>query len=250
MREHRPSAFPGRLLTFLLTSSNGVLCADPVHSGHRGPGTYLTLPGRDPGTWATVTRCLHDTPTSGGGQIDVTGVALVEDEVEGPHHGGCVARALDTDLADRPLRAADPLCPRAFRDQVGLRDLSGGQAANRRATATADEGVRSGCAQGSYRCKVSSALEAAPAGGVLPFRTSRSRRAVSDRAMSRKARHATVTSQPGGPAAARLPRRSARMSASWTGVLGPRARREPADAASATRRYRRASSRSLAVGTL
>jgi hypothetical protein len=29
-------------------------CADPVHSGHCGPGTCLTLSGRGPGTWATL----------------------------------------------------------------------------------------------------------------------------------------------------------------------------------------------------
>jgi len=33
---------------------SSVLCADPVHSGHRGPGSWLTVWGRGPGSWATV----------------------------------------------------------------------------------------------------------------------------------------------------------------------------------------------------
>jgi len=46
--------FGWRLSTGSSTGQVHTGCADPVHSGHRGPGTYLTLPGRDPGTWATL----------------------------------------------------------------------------------------------------------------------------------------------------------------------------------------------------
>ncbi len=45
---------PDRLLTFLLTFSNAVRCADPIHDGHRGP-RYL------PDTSRTRPRYLGDT---------------------------------------------------------------------------------------------------------------------------------------------------------------------------------------------
>ncbi len=47
---------------------------------------------------------------------------------------------------------------------------------------------------------MSSALGIAPAGGSVSNRSSRSRRAASDRVMSRKALHATVMSHPVGSA--------------------------------------------------
>ena len=70
---------------------------------------------------------------------------------------------------------------------------------------------------------MSSALGTAPAGGSVSNRTSRSRRAASDRAMSRNARHATVMSQPVGSAGALvLPRRERPDERLLHGVLGRR----------------------------
>ena len=67
-----------------------------------------------------------------GREIDVAGVALVEDEVQHPHHGAQVAAAfdtaVDTGLADRALGAADALRHGGLGHEVGLRDLTGGQA--------------------------------------------------------------------------------------------------------------------------
>ena len=43
------------------------------------------------------------------GEIDIAGVALVEDEVQHPHHGANVAGPIDTPTADGVLGAADAL---------------------------------------------------------------------------------------------------------------------------------------------
>ena len=70
---------------------------------------------------------------------------------------------------------------------------------------------------------MSSALGIAPAGGSVSKRTSRSRRAASDRVMSRNARHATVMSHPVGSAgASSLPRGERPDERLLHGVLGRR----------------------------
>ena len=70
---------------------------------------------------------------------------------------------------------------------------------------------------------MSSALGIAPAGGSVSNRTSRSRRAASDRVMSRKARHATVMSHPVGSAGGSSPHADERPDERLLhGVLGRR----------------------------
>ena len=66
-----------------------------------------------------------------GREVDVTGVALVEHEVQHSHHGSHLARTIDTGPADRALGPADPLRHGALGHEVGLRDLAGGEAADR-----------------------------------------------------------------------------------------------------------------------
>jgi hypothetical protein len=65
-----------------------------------------------------------------GRQVDVAGVALVEDQVEHPSHRRRVARLAEPHVTDRALRPADPLCHRRLRHEVGLGDLPGGQPAH------------------------------------------------------------------------------------------------------------------------
>ncbi len=77
-----------------------------VHQGHQLPGQSDRL----------------------GGEVDVTGVALVEDEVQHPHHRAHVAGAIDTRPADRALGPADALGHGGLGHEVGLRDLAGGEA--------------------------------------------------------------------------------------------------------------------------
>ena len=64
-------------------------------------------------------------------EVDVTRVALVEHEVQHPHHRAHVAGTLDPGLSDRALRPADALRHRALGHEVRLRDLAGGEAADR-----------------------------------------------------------------------------------------------------------------------
>ena len=60
-----------------------------------------------------------------GREIDVARVALVEHEVEHPHHRAHVAGLIDTGLPDRALGAADALGHGGLGHEVGLRDLTG-----------------------------------------------------------------------------------------------------------------------------
>ena len=63
-----------------------------------------------------------------GREIDVAGIALVEDEVQHPHHRAHIAGTIDAGSLDRPLGAADALCHRALGHQVGPSDLACGEA--------------------------------------------------------------------------------------------------------------------------
>ena len=74
---------------------------------------------------------LAGEPDRLGRDVDIAGVALVEDEVQHSHHGSHVAGAIETSPADRTFGAADPLGHRALGDEVGLRDLCGGETAHR-----------------------------------------------------------------------------------------------------------------------
>ena len=92
---------------------------------------------------------LAGQPDRLGGQVDVAGVALVEDEVEHPQHGGDVARLVEPDAGDGPLGPADPLGHGRLRHQVRLRDLTRGQAAD----GTQREGDGRGRRQGRVRAQ-------------------------------------------------------------------------------------------------
>ena len=65
-----------------------------------------------------------------GGEVDVAGVALVEDQVEHPQHRRDVAGAVEPLPGEGALGAADPLGHGRLRHQVGLGDLPGGEAAD------------------------------------------------------------------------------------------------------------------------
>ena len=65
-----------------------------------------------------------------GREVDVARVALVEDEVEHPHHRAHVAGPIDTGPTDRALGPADALRHGRLGHEVGLRDLTGGEAAH------------------------------------------------------------------------------------------------------------------------
>ena len=93
-------------------------------------------------------RQLAGEPDRLGGEVDVAGVALVEHEVEHPHHGGDVAGPIDAGLGDGALGAADALGHRRLGHEVRLR-RSGAVVSPptaRSVRATADDGVRSGWA--------------------------------------------------------------------------------------------------------
>ena len=66
-----------------------------------------------------------------GGEVDVAGVALVEDDVEHPQHRRQVSSLVEADVGDGALGAADPLRHRRLGDEVGLGDLARGEAADR-----------------------------------------------------------------------------------------------------------------------
>ena len=64
------------------------------------------------------------------GEIDIAAVPLVEHQVQHPKHGAQVSRTIQPDVAHSTFGPADPLGHRRFGHQVGLRDLTGGQAAD------------------------------------------------------------------------------------------------------------------------
>ncbi len=63
-------------------------------------------------------------------QVDVARVALVEDEVQHSHHRSHIAKSIETRPPDRALGATDALCHGALRHEVGLCDLTRGEAAH------------------------------------------------------------------------------------------------------------------------
>ena len=65
-----------------------------------------------------------------GREIDVAGVALVEDEVQHPHHRADVAGTIDAGATDGALGATDALRHGALGHEVGLRDLARGETAD------------------------------------------------------------------------------------------------------------------------
>ena len=69
-------------------------------------------------------------PDRFGRQVDVAAVALVEEEVQHVQDGGRVTGLVQSHPGDALLGAADPLCHGGFRHQIGVGDLSGGEARN------------------------------------------------------------------------------------------------------------------------
>src|SRR5437660_4439294 len=106
---------------------------------------------------ADLGRQLAGEPDRLGGEVDVAGVALVEDQVEHAQHRGDVTGLVEPDARDGPLGPADALGHGRLRPEVGLRDLPRGQAADRaQHDATAEAGVRDGCARRKYSWSVAS----------------------------------------------------------------------------------------------
>src|SRR5262249_18574983 len=50
-----PASRLGHIHRAFIARATGLPCADPVHDGHRGPDSWLTVSGRGPGSWATRT---------------------------------------------------------------------------------------------------------------------------------------------------------------------------------------------------
>ncbi len=75
-------------------------------------------------------RELPGEPDGLGRQVDVAGVALVEDQVEDAQHGGGVAGLFEPHTGDGAFGAADPLRHGRLGHQVRLGDLAGGEPAD------------------------------------------------------------------------------------------------------------------------
>lgn len=75
-------------------------------------------------------RELPGEPDGLGGEVDVAGVALVEDQVEHAQHGGDIAGPIEADSGDGAFGPADALRHRRLGHQVRPGDLAGGQAAD------------------------------------------------------------------------------------------------------------------------
>ncbi len=71
---------------------------------------------------------LPGQPDRLGREIDAAGIALVEDEVQHPHHRAHVAGTIDTGPTDHALRAADALRHGGLGYEVCLSDLASGEA--------------------------------------------------------------------------------------------------------------------------
>src|SRR4249919_3708676 len=67
-------------------------------------------------------------PWTSGSSINAVGIALVEDEVQHPHHGAHVAGTLDAGPTDHALGAADALRHGGLGYEVCLSDLACGEA--------------------------------------------------------------------------------------------------------------------------
>jgi hypothetical protein len=75
-------------------------------------------------------RQLTGEPDRLGGEVDIAGVALVEDEVQHAQHRGDVTGLVEPDARDGPLGPADALGHSCLGHEVGLRDLTRGQTAD------------------------------------------------------------------------------------------------------------------------
>ena len=73
-------------------------------------------------------RQLAREPDRLGREIDVAGIALVEDEIQHSHHRAHVAGTFDTGPTDRALGAADALRHGGLGHEVRARDLARGEA--------------------------------------------------------------------------------------------------------------------------
>ncbi len=103
----------------------------------RGPGGATGMveqhEGEQPGHLGVVDagRQLPGEPDGLGGQVDIAGVALVEDEVEDAQNGGDIAGPLEPHVGDGALGPADALRHRRLGHQIRLGDLACGQPADR-----------------------------------------------------------------------------------------------------------------------
>ncbi len=83
-----------------------LVCASPVHAGHRGSGRWATLRGRGSGTWATVVRLLGDgRPDHFRGLLIRLLLALLWLWVVAPGDRGGMAVLVELGLVDQRHRA-------------------------------------------------------------------------------------------------------------------------------------------------
>ena len=99
----------------------------------RAPGVVEQHQGQQPRHLGVVDRGAELPGESDGldGEVDVAGVALVEDQVEDAEHGRDVAGLVEPHPGDGALGPADALRHGRLGHQVGLGDLAGGQPAHR-----------------------------------------------------------------------------------------------------------------------
>ncbi len=96
------------------------------------PGVVEQHEGEQPGHLGVVDRGreLPGEPDGLGGEVDVAGVALVEDQVEDTQDSGYVPGPVEPHTGDRALGPADALRHGRLGYEVGLGDLPGGEAAD------------------------------------------------------------------------------------------------------------------------
>jgi hypothetical protein len=157
--------------------------------------------GEQPVDLGVVDQCgqLSGQPDRLGSEVDLARVALVEDEVEHPHHRAHVAGPIEAGSADGALGPADALCHGRLGHEVGLSDLACREPAHRPQRQShrrrrGQVGVR---AQEVEAQRVVGARHGAGRRLGVEADLSVAARA-SDRRMSRNALQATVISQPSG----------------------------------------------------
>jgi hypothetical protein len=101
---------------------------DPaVRSGAAAPASVMQQhQGQEPIDLGVTHRCreLPGQPDRLGSQVDLARVALVEHEVQHPHHRRGVPGTVEARSADDSLGSTDPLRHRGLGDEVGLGDLA------------------------------------------------------------------------------------------------------------------------------